>query len=54
MDLQIAGKCGECKKEKDEFVSVMFITGQVVTVCMDCYAEIVNEDNDKGTGATRD
>ena len=51
---QIAGQCSRCEKNKDEFISIVFPNGNVLTMCMDCYAEAMrkaNEVNNKDTGA---
>ena len=52
--IKISGQCKQCEKNKNEFVSIVFITGNTLTICMDCYAEAmrkISETNDKDTGA---
>jgi len=51
---QIAGQCKQCEKDKREFISIVFPNGNVLTMCMDCYAEAMrklNGTSDKDTGA---
>ena len=51
---QVAGQCSRCEENKDEFISIVFPNGNVLTMCMDCYAEAmrkINDVNNKDTGA---
>ena len=52
--VKVSGKCEVCGKNKEGFVSIVLITGQTITMCMDCYADAmrkINEDTDTGARA---
>jgi hypothetical protein len=51
--IKLSGQCKQCEKDKNEFISIVFMTGNTLTMCMDCYAEAmrkISEANNKDTG----